>query len=72
MSHDRLKDAEKTIRFIGKVNGHKHIDIDSLKRLTATEKTEKQKKQSDKKYTILDILRNRRLLKLSLVLSWIW
>ena len=72
MSHDRLKDAEKTIKFISKINGHQHIDIDSLKTLTNSEKAEKEEKQSDKKYTVKNIIRNRRLLKLSLLLAWMW
>ena len=72
VSHDKFEHAEKTIKYIGKVNGHENIETDTLKRLVVTEKSEDQAKKSDKKYTILHILRHKRLLKLSLILCWMW
>ena len=72
VSHDRMKDAERSIRFIAKINGHKGLDVESLKRLTETEKKEEKDRESDRKYTLLDIFKDRGLLKLTLLLSWIW
>ena len=72
MSHDRIKDAERSIKFIAKINRHKGLDVESMKRLTYTERKEAKDRQLDKKYTILDIFKDRGLVKLTLLLAWIW
>ena len=72
MSHDKVRDAGRIIKFIAKVNGHKFVDTDSLKKLTENEKETAEEKQVDKKYTLLDVINDSRLLKLALLLSWIW
>ena len=72
MSHDKIKDAEKVIQFIARFNGHNHVDMDSLKRMTETEKKEENESHIDRKYTLLDVFKNKSLLKLALLLVWIW
>ena len=72
MSHDKVRDAEKIIKFIATVNGQKLVDTSSLKKLTENEKEAAEEKQVDKKYTLLDVIKDSSLLKLALFLSWIW
>ena len=72
MSHDKVRDAEKIIKFIAKINGQKLVDTSSLKKLTENEKEAAKEKQVDKKYTLLDVIKDSSLLKLTLLLSWIW
>ena len=72
MSHDKVRDAEKIIKFIAQINGQKLVDTSSLKKLTENEKEAAKDKQVDKKYTLLDVIKDSSLLKLALFLSWIW
>lgn len=72
MSHDRIKDAERSIRFLAKINGHKNLDVESLIRLAEMERKRARERLLDRKYTVLDIFKDRELVKLTLLLAWIW
>lgn len=58
MSHDKLDEAERVIEKIARLNSHPKPDLNKLKDLTKTDVTF----QGDRKYTFLDLFRNRTLL----------
>ncbi|XP_048746739.2 organic cation transporter protein-like [Ostrea edulis] len=58
VSHDKLDEAERVIEKIARLNSHPKPDLNKLKDLTKTDVTF----QGDRKYTFLDLFRNRTLL----------
>ena len=72
VSHNRTEDAERVIRFIGRVNGYKDVDLKMLHEVTEAEKQMQKVMAEDKKYTVIDVLRHPKLLKYTLLLAWIW
>ena len=72
VSHNRVDDAERVINFIGKVNGYDEVDMKVLHAVTDAEKERQKQIEGSKKYTILDIIKDRKLLKITLLLAFIW
>ena len=72
VSHNRYEDAERVIKFIGRVNGYEDVDVKMLQRVAEAEKERLQDTKNNKKYTLIDVLSNKRLLKFTLLLAWIW
>ena len=72
VSHNRIEDAERVIKYIGKFNGYEEVDLKMLHAVTEAEKERQKAGEGDKKYTLVDILKHRSLLKYTLLLAFIW
>ena len=67
-SHDRVEDAEKVIITVSKVNRRPVPDMTYMKKVATNFET----KQTDRKYSLLDLLKSKFLIKVTILLSFNW
>ena len=67
-SHDRVEDAEKVIITVSKVNRRPVPDMTYMKQVATNFETQ----QTDRKYSLLDLLKSKFLIKVTILLSFNW
>lgn len=72
VSHGRLDEAERCIRFVAKVNGKPPPDLNRLKVVIEKEQIAAKETKALQVYTVLDLFRTSKIRKTTILFALIW